>query len=178
MLSRVNSVSTALAVLPELKLRKFPDLLIKVKPRLDDNTPGVRVALAQDLHRIAFLAESLTEQRSRSKKSLVHVEELLDREGSLFCYHFRDITFESPLQAFSCGILPESLARHLMMMVALSSLHVSSLWVFRIFPKSRSQPQFPSRGKVRLAAFRLIEAGLEQKPSIECLGSPTAAFLV
>jgi len=71
-------------LLRDLNLRKHLDLLITVRPKLDDGRPDVRVALIHDLHRIASLAESLTEQRSRSKKSLEHVEDLLDREGSLF----------------------------------------------------------------------------------------------
>ena len=52
-----------------------------MKPRLDDVRPDVRAALVDDLHRIAFLAESLAEQRSRWKKTLPQADELLDREG-------------------------------------------------------------------------------------------------
>jgi hypothetical protein len=163
-------------VLPALKAKKRSDLLIKVKPRLDDNTPGVRVSLGQDLHRIAFLAESLTEQRSRSKKSLVLVEELLDREGSLFfCYHFRDITFR--FRIASSGVLlwntsgiigktPDDDGR------AVIAARQYTLRPHLPFLLTASIP------KVRLAAFRLIEAGLEQKPGIACLGSPTAVFPV
>jgi hypothetical protein len=65
-----------------LKLTRHLDFLVKAKSRLDDVRSDVRVALVDDLHQIAFLAESLTEQRSRWKKQLPHAEDLLDREGS------------------------------------------------------------------------------------------------
>jgi hypothetical protein len=84
-----------------LNLHVFcPDLLVRAKPRLDDVRPDVRTALVDDLHRIAFLAESLTEQRSRWKKTLPQADELLDREGevgslAVLCFRVNICSFAS-----------------------------------------------------------------------------------
>jgi hypothetical protein len=52
------------------------DLLLRVKDVKNRGT-----LLVEDLHQLAALAESFTEQRPRSNKTWVHLAETLDREG-------------------------------------------------------------------------------------------------
>lgn len=60
-----------------------PDLLIKTKLKLDDADGAVRVSVVKDLHQVAVLAESFTEQRPKSNKNWIHLADTLDREGLL-----------------------------------------------------------------------------------------------
>ncbi len=57
------------------------DLLAKTKPHLNDNDFPNRPSLVQNLHQIALLAESFTEQRPRSTGSWGHLADNLDQEG-------------------------------------------------------------------------------------------------
>ncbi|KAF9467007.1 hypothetical protein BDZ94DRAFT_1212000 [Collybia nuda] len=103
------------------------ELLITTKSQLDDPKLPTRTSLVQDLHKVASLAESFTEQRQKSSKDLEKFADTLDREGV-------------------------------------------NLW--NISGGIRKNPEDESRSVVaalRLAAFRLVEAGLELKPGIETL---------
>lgn len=59
-----------------------PDLLIRTKAQLDDTTALSRPSLVQDLHQVASLAESFTEQRPKSSKEWFHLADTLDQEGA------------------------------------------------------------------------------------------------
>jgi hypothetical protein len=60
----------------------FQELLIKTKPRLKDGT--TKDETIKDLHKIASLAQTFTEQRLKSiKKS--HLSDFLDQEGPYHC---------------------------------------------------------------------------------------------
>lgn len=67
---------TWIAKLISCAQRSSVDLLLRVK---DVKTRGT--LLVEDLHQLAALAESFTEQRPRSNKSWIHLAEALDREG-------------------------------------------------------------------------------------------------
>lgn len=59
------------------------ELLSKTKPQLDSAKDPCRLpSLVQDLHKVASLAEQFTEQRPRSNKSMSHLVDGLDQEGS------------------------------------------------------------------------------------------------
>ncbi|KAK0506685.1 hypothetical protein EDD18DRAFT_1059774, partial [Armillaria luteobubalina] len=92
------------------------DLLTRAKSQLDD--PSQRTALVQNLHRVASLAESFTDQRPRDCAELA---DGLDQEG-------------------------------------VNLWNISSL----VTDDGRAVV-----AALRLAAFRLVEAGLELKPGIE-----------
>lgn len=65
-----------------LKLMSFySEILLTVKSQLDDPKPPTRPSLTKDLHRVASLAESFTEQRPKSNKSWVQFADSLDQEG-------------------------------------------------------------------------------------------------
>lgn len=57
------------------------DLLVKTKPHLNDGDVPNRPSLVQNLHQIASLAESFSEQRPRSDNSWNHLADNLDQEG-------------------------------------------------------------------------------------------------
>ncbi|KAF9444140.1 SPO22-domain-containing protein [Macrolepiota fuliginosa MF-IS2] len=103
-----------------------PDLLARTKPHLNDSNIPNRPSLVQNLHQIASLAESFSEQRPRSNNSWNHLADNLDQEG-------------------------------------VDLWNISGL--VRLFPTD----SLVLVAALRLAAFRLIEAGLELKPSIETL---------
>lgn len=68
------------------KLQERPlDLLIKIKPKLNDKQPE-SASLVNDLYQVAAHAESFTRQRPRSNKNWGHLADALDREGS-FAQH-------------------------------------------------------------------------------------------
>jgi len=70
------------------------DLLIRIKPHLDDPDLPNRPSLVQDLHHVAALAEGFSEQRPRSNKAWVELADSLDQEGlSLFPFAIIRITF-------------------------------------------------------------------------------------
>ncbi|RDB27351.1 TPR repeat-containing protein ZIP4 [Hypsizygus marmoreus] len=103
------------------------EILLTIKPKLNDPKPPTRPSLTEDLHRVASLAESFTEQRPKSNKSWVQFADSLDQEGV-------------------------------------------NLW--NISGLIRKVPEDDGRSLIaalRLAAFRLVEAGLEVKPGIDGL---------
>ncbi|KAF8525122.1 hypothetical protein BU17DRAFT_42114 [Hysterangium stoloniferum] len=103
-----------------------PDLIIQIKPKLSGNK-GNNATLITELHRLANLAESFTEQRPRSNNGWLTLADDLDREGV-------------------------------------------NLWnTSGILRQGKDQEDLKLFAALRLAAFRLIEAGLEQKPGIETL---------
>ncbi|KAL1739094.1 hypothetical protein HDZ31DRAFT_69300 [Schizophyllum fasciatum] len=61
---------------------KIKDLLIKIKPQLDDLNVGARPSLVKDLDRLASLAEAFSEQRSKANdKACVPLADKLDQDG-------------------------------------------------------------------------------------------------
>ncbi len=77
------------------------DLLAKTKPHLNDNDFPNRPSLVQNLHQIAFLAESFTEKRPRSTGSWGHLADNLDQEG-LRVFFFSANSLLSLIQIRSC----------------------------------------------------------------------------
>ncbi|KAH7925693.1 SPO22-domain-containing protein [Leucogyrophana mollusca] len=105
---------------------EIKDLLIKTKPKLNDITLG-DLAVADDLHQIALLAQSFTEQRPKSSKNWSDLTDVLDQEGV-------------------------------------------NLWnASGIFRQGSEHDSRTIVAALRLAGFRLMEAGLEPKPGIEAL---------
>jgi len=103
------------------------DLLIRIKPRLDDPDLPNRPSLVQDLHQVAALAEAFSEQRPRSNKAWVELADSLDQEGV-------------------------------------------SLWnISGLICRAPDDDSRTLVAALRLAGFRLVEAGLESKPGIETL---------
>ncbi|ESK93496.1 hypothetical protein Moror_1688 [Moniliophthora roreri MCA 2997] len=103
------------------------DLLTTTKAQLDDTNIGIRPSLTQNLHRVATLAETFSEQRSKSGKEWAELADTLDQEGV-------------------------------------------NLW--NISGLVRRYPEDDGRALIaalRLAAFRLVEAGLEVNPGLETL---------
>ncbi|KAG6828741.1 hypothetical protein H0H92_006879 [Tricholoma furcatifolium] len=107
---------------------EIKEILLTVKPKLDDLKSTTRPSLTSDLYQIASLAEAFSEQRPRSNsKSWLHLADSLDQEGV-------------------------------------------NLW--NISGLIRRTPEDDGRllvAAIRLAAFRLIEGGVEAKPGIESL---------
>ncbi|KAL9715614.1 hypothetical protein Ac2012v2_000056 [Leucoagaricus gongylophorus] len=107
------------------------DLLVKTKPNLSGTDTPNQPLLVQNLHQVASLAESFSEQRPRSNSNWSHLADNLDQEGSELA--------QFPIKFYFTPQQP--------------LIHQGLVLV----------------GAIRLAAFRLIEAGLELKPSIETL---------
>ncbi|KAJ7691316.1 hypothetical protein B0H17DRAFT_935257, partial [Mycena rosella] len=57
------------------------DLLMAVKPQLDNPDPGVQPPLIKKLRQVALLAESFTEQRQKSNKGWLRLVDEVDQEG-------------------------------------------------------------------------------------------------
>ncbi|KAG1908823.1 uncharacterized protein F5891DRAFT_937328 [Suillus fuscotomentosus] len=71
---------------PQELYDEIKELLIKTKPKLKDGTTRDET-ITRELHKIASLAQTFTEQRLKlSKKS--QLSDFLDQEGS---YHFRHL---------------------------------------------------------------------------------------
>ncbi|KAF8637477.1 hypothetical protein AX16_010805 [Volvariella volvacea WC 439] len=103
------------------------DLLLTTKVQLEDLEQSSQAVLVKNLHKVASLAESYTEQRPKSNQTDASFSDILDQEGV-------------------------------------------NLW--NISGLVRNNPSDGVRALVaalRLAAFRLVEAGLEPKPGIESL---------
>ena len=62
------------------------DLLIKIKPQLDDVNVGARPTLVKDLDRLSSLAEAFSELRSNDR-ACVPLADKLDQDG--VCSHVR-----------------------------------------------------------------------------------------
>ncbi|KAK2464868.1 hypothetical protein APHAL10511_002944 [Amanita phalloides] len=103
------------------------DLLIRIKPCLDDTNLPNRPSLIQDLHQVATLAEAFSEQKPRSNKAWAEFADSLDQEGV-------------------------------------------SLWnTSSLISKTVDDDSPTLVAALRLAGFRLVEAGLDSKPGIEAL---------
>ncbi|KAF8060777.1 meiosis protein SPO22/ZIP4 like-domain-containing protein, partial [Lyophyllum atratum] len=101
------------------------EILLTTKSQLEDITPLTRPSLTNDLHQVASLAESFSEQRPRSNnKTWIHLADSLDQEGV-------------------------------------------NLWNISGLMRKTPEDDGLLVAALRLAAFRLIEAGLEMKPGIE-----------
>ncbi|KAI0935752.1 hypothetical protein AcV5_004080 [Taiwanofungus camphoratus] len=103
------------------------NILIDIKPRLNDSRGSALSSICGDLQRLAVLAESFTSQRPRSNKDWVHLADTLDREG-------------------------------------VNLWNASAL--IREVHEDDGRAVFAA---LRFAGFRLIQAGLEQKPATETL---------
>lgn len=57
------------------------DILVKIKPRLSENKRSGGTSLISDLHKLAALAESITQHRPRTNQDWLSVSDTLDREG-------------------------------------------------------------------------------------------------
>ncbi|KAL0578366.1 sporulation-specific protein 22 [Marasmius crinis-equi] len=66
---------------PQDTFETIKDLLTTTKAQLDDANVSIRPTLIQSLHRVAVLAESFSEQRSKSGKEWTELTDTLDREG-------------------------------------------------------------------------------------------------
>ncbi|PFH47187.1 hypothetical protein AMATHDRAFT_124143, partial [Amanita thiersii Skay4041] len=102
------------------------DLLIAIKPRLDDPELPNRPSLVNDLYQLAVLAESFSQKRPRSNNAWIDLADSLDQEG-VNLWNISGLICKTPDDA------------DLRTLIAM----------------------------LRLAAFRLVEAGLEAKPGIE-----------
>ncbi|KIJ97165.1 hypothetical protein K443DRAFT_258079 [Laccaria amethystina LaAM-08-1] len=101
------------------------ELLLKVKPVLDNRKDQNWRVAVEDLNQVASLAESFSDQRPRSSKSWSHLADSLDQEGV-------------------------------------------NLWnTSGLIGKCEGDDARAHLAALRLAAFRLVEAGLETKPGIE-----------
>jgi len=110
---------------PQELYDEIKELLIKTKPKLKDGTTRDET-ITRDLHKIASLAQTFTEQRLKSSKKS-QLSDFLDQEG---------VSLWNASGAVRQG-----------------SAHDSRVVV----------------AALRLAGFRLMEAGLEPKPETEAL---------
>ncbi|KAH9947352.1 meiosis protein SPO22/ZIP4 like-domain-containing protein [Amylocystis lapponica] len=103
------------------------DILVPIKPKLNETKPGALLAIRSDLHQIAVLAQSFSQQRPRSNKDWLHHADSLDREGV-------------------------------------------NLWnASALIREATDDDARAVFAALRLAGFRLIEAGLEHKLGIDTL---------
>ncbi|KAI0344026.1 hypothetical protein BDW22DRAFT_1412644 [Trametopsis cervina] len=103
------------------------DILMQIKPKLNETKWSASSSLISDLHKLATLAESMGQHRLRSNRDWLAVADTLDREG---------------------------------------------VYLWNTSSSIKDGADDASREVVaalRLAGFRLIEAGLEQNPSIDTL---------
>ncbi|KAG7090528.1 hypothetical protein E1B28_009637 [Marasmius oreades] len=113
---------------PQDTFESIKDLLTTTKAQLsDDANISIRPSLIQNLHRVAALAETFSEQRPKSGKEWDELADTLDQEG-------------------------------------VSLWNISGL--VRKFPEDDGRALVAA---LRLAAFRLVEAGLEVDPGVETL---------
>ena len=57
-------------------------MLVHIKPRLGDTQRSARSSLISDLHKLAAVAEFITQQRPGSYQDWMSVADTLDREGA------------------------------------------------------------------------------------------------
>lgn len=89
------------------------DLLIQIKPKLSGDKANDPTLVTQ-LHGLANLAESFTEQRPRSNKTWLHLADNLDREGEyLCCVTFQPFVIPVPLNTTVSPHSPASLGVNL-----------------------------------------------------------------
>ncbi|OCH94172.1 hypothetical protein OBBRIDRAFT_810677 [Obba rivulosa] len=127
--------------------QSIQDILIVIKPKLNDTRQGHSTSLRVDLHQIAVLAETFTSQRPRSNKKWLALADGLDRQG-VWLWNASALIQEGPddeCRAVFAACEP-----------------------LRLFPTSDRSLNLLTCA-VRLAGFRLVEAGLEQKPGVETL---------
>ncbi|KAH9920328.1 meiosis protein SPO22/ZIP4 like-domain-containing protein [Fomitopsis serialis] len=123
-------------------------LLITIKPKLIDPSakqPGWSTIHAELLH-LSSLAESFTKQRPRSNKEWISVADTLDREG-VWLWNV-------------AASIPPARDDHAGQITAAGKSFILIHEVVRHAPYGDA---------AKLAGFRLVEAGLEQKPSAETL---------
>lgn len=122
----------------------------------------MRPTLVKNLHRVASLAESFTEQRPRDCAELA---DGLDQEGAFFpfCWHIIYKSIEG-VNLWNISSLVRKCPEDDGRAVVAARKHPCSICLIFL-------SLIRSVAAVRLAAFRLVEAGLEPKPGIECVVS-------
>ncbi|KAJ4468487.1 meiosis protein SPO22/ZIP4 like-domain-containing protein [Lentinula lateritia] len=151
--------------LPNLQeiFESIKDLLSTTKTQLDASDISLRPSIIENLERISNLAESFTDRRLKAEQDCANFCDILDQEGAYdkksSAMHL--VTSVSGVTLWNISGLvskyPDDDGR--------------ALAGARTFIKSgdlSAQPEFVQI-PVRLAAFRLIEAGLEERPGIETL---------
>lgn len=68
-------------MVPDYLFASHSDILISIKPKLAEDPLPASTSLVNDLRKIASLAESSAQFRSRSNKDWLPVADVLDREG-------------------------------------------------------------------------------------------------
>ncbi|KAI0697156.1 hypothetical protein BC835DRAFT_1413864 [Cytidiella melzeri] len=112
------------------------DILVLIKPRLNDPKRSAWQSLISDLHKLAALAESINQHRPRTSHDWLSVADTLDREGVNLWNTSSSI--KGGADDTGCEVV----------------------------------------AALRFAAFRLIEAGLEPKPSFESWSFSSFAVFV
>ncbi|KAH0838692.1 hypothetical protein J3R83DRAFT_7020 [Lanmaoa asiatica] len=123
------------------------ELLIRIKPKLNDiQSDDDDMHVVKDLHLITSLAQSFSEQRLKSSKKS-HLADALDQEGLYRWLH-------SQPRGQRCSQFVKGV----------------NLWnASGLFRQGSDGNCRPIVAALRLAGFRLMEAGLEAKPTIEAL---------
>ncbi|KAI0085689.1 meiosis protein SPO22/ZIP4 like-domain-containing protein [Irpex rosettiformis] len=158
------------------KFESILDILIEIKPKLSDTKRNSGQPLISDLHNLAAAAESINQQRPRTSHDWLTVADTLDREGAYaYWEHPHAFALCPTFTQESIYGMPPVLSKVAQMMApgAKLSPHVSHISP-GLFQEVRRflhcmRIHCGLLRIVRLAGFRLIEAGLEPKPSIETL---------
>ncbi|KAJ3893401.1 hypothetical protein GG344DRAFT_75060 [Lentinula edodes] len=132
--------------LPNLQeiFESIKDLLSTTKTQLDASDISLRPSIIENLERISNLAESFTDRRLKAEQDCVNFCDILDQEGA----------YDEKLSAM-----------HLV-----TSVSGVTLWnISGLVSKYPDDDGRALAGALRLAAFRLVEAGLEERPGIETL---------